>query len=458
MPCQACFSCGRPGHMAKDCRVAPRMVNPVNDRNLTAAPGACYECGGTDHFKEACTRGGSLGPEHRDGIKPSKLGFSYEIKIASGQLVEIDKVISDCKLKIEGHVFDINLIPFGSGSFDVIIGMDWLSNHKAEIICHEKVVRIPLQDGKVLNIKKKTKTKQNGQNRARDWKKRRHLNNLVVPAVEIQLIINLVDIALASGVDIIIEGLDGDDNDEDYDKESIISTNTNIFEIPSSDAITTSLSILPNEDLEDSLIMGNEELSTIPEKESDEFIKSSVEDLFPIPSESEDTSGSKSSLSDEDVPEDNVKIYSNPLFEFDDEHISSDVNPLFDKALENIKSKDSNLDEPDLLVTPLSDANKDECFDLGGDVDEINDCEDGYNDSEGDILYLESFLSDDTTLNLPPKVFLDRDLRSLSDAPIDDLMSEDKNFDIGICVKKISPTYVILPFEDRHYLFFTYVV
>ncbi|GKA91258.1 hypothetical protein Tco_0813128 [Tanacetum coccineum] len=56
-------------------------------------------------------------------IEPSDLGFSYEIKISSGQLVEIDKVIKGCKLEIEGHMFDINLIPFGSGSFDVIIGL-----------------------------------------------------------------------------------------------------------------------------------------------------------------------------------------------------------------------------------------------------------------------------------------------------------------------------------------------
>ncbi|GJR19004.1 putative reverse transcriptase domain-containing protein [Tanacetum coccineum] len=42
-------------------------------------------------------------------------------EIASGQLVEIDKVIRGCKLVIEGHVFDINLISFGSRSFDVII-------------------------------------------------------------------------------------------------------------------------------------------------------------------------------------------------------------------------------------------------------------------------------------------------------------------------------------------------
>ncbi|GKA08038.1 putative reverse transcriptase domain-containing protein, partial [Tanacetum coccineum] len=86
------------------------------------------------------------------GLEPSNLGFRFEIEIASGQLVEIDKVIKGCKLEIEGHVFDIDLIPFGHGSFDMIIGMDWLSNYKAKIICHEKVVRIPLPDGKVLRV------------------------------------------------------------------------------------------------------------------------------------------------------------------------------------------------------------------------------------------------------------------------------------------------------------------
>ncbi|GKF62790.1 hypothetical protein Tco_0182844, partial [Tanacetum coccineum] len=139
---------------------------------------------------------------------------------------------------------------------------------------------------------------------------------------------------------------------------------------------------------EDSLIMGNEELSIIPEKELDEFVNSSVEDLVPILSESASTckndsesvspssddfspisifeekfmtfsnplfdsnddftSSDDESLSDEDVLEDNVKIYSNPHFKFDYEYISSDVNPLFDEVLKDIKCKDSydsNLDE-----------------------------------------------------------------------------------------------------------------
>ncbi|GKA59718.1 putative reverse transcriptase domain-containing protein [Tanacetum coccineum] len=86
------------------------------------------------------------------GLEPNDLGFKYEIEIASGQLAEIDKVIKGCKLEIEGHVFDIGLIPFGHGSFDVIIGMDWLSDNKAEIIFHEKVVRIPLPYGNVLRV------------------------------------------------------------------------------------------------------------------------------------------------------------------------------------------------------------------------------------------------------------------------------------------------------------------
>ncbi|GJZ29479.1 hypothetical protein Tco_0574126 [Tanacetum coccineum] len=148
-----------------------------------------------------------------------------------------------------------------------------------------------------------------------------------------------------------------------------------------------------------SLIMGNEELSTILEKESDEFIKSIVEDHIPIPREFEDTSGSDSESvlpsSDDFSPsfEEKSVTFSNPLFEFNDEYISNDVSPLFDEVLEDIECKDSydsNLDEPALLVTPLSDANEDECFDPEGVIDEINafldmdismDIENGYHDS-----------------------------------------------------------------------------
>ncbi|GJV28328.1 putative reverse transcriptase domain-containing protein [Tanacetum coccineum] len=171
-PFRTCFNCNRPGHLAKDCRGVPRNVTPVNARNPTVR--ASYKCGSTDHVRSACPRmNRAQGPEENypnqvaannggqvvetkgtrlrvghscweqkklariqtffvsttfiplSGIEPNDLGFRYEIEISSEQLVEIDKVIK---------------------------GMDWLANYKDEIICHEKVVRIPLPDGKVLRV------------------------------------------------------------------------------------------------------------------------------------------------------------------------------------------------------------------------------------------------------------------------------------------------------------------
>nr|GEW97866.1 putative reverse transcriptase domain-containing protein [Tanacetum cinerariifolium] len=136
---------GRNGTIKKNPEKRGNVREPSKDRN------------GRENNKKTRTRNAfATTPNPVKGgytdIEPIDLGFSYEIEIASGQLVEIDKVIRGCKLEIEGHVFEINLIPFGSGSFDVIIGIDWLSDHKAKIICHEKLVRIPLLDSKVLRV------------------------------------------------------------------------------------------------------------------------------------------------------------------------------------------------------------------------------------------------------------------------------------------------------------------
>ncbi|GJU59363.1 reverse transcriptase domain-containing protein [Tanacetum coccineum] len=166
--------------------------------------------------------------------------------------------------------------------------------------------------------------------------------------------------------------------------------------------------------------------------------------------------GDDESFLKEDVQEENFQIYSNPLFEFDDNYNSSDINPLFNEILEDVEHKDSNVsnfDELVLLNTPLFD--EDECFDSGGDINKIDDFLDDYNDSEGDVL--EIFHN--TTHNLFPEVFFDHDPRSLKDEPDnDDLMTEDKVFDPGVIEKIFSPSCVRLSFKHHHYLFFKIVV
>ncbi|GJR97475.1 putative reverse transcriptase domain-containing protein [Tanacetum coccineum] len=87
--------------------MGPRVVNPLNSRNQTAARGACFECSGTDHYKAACPRlNRALRP---GGNRPNQV------------------------MAVEG-------------------GMDWLCRHKAKIVCHEKVVRIPLPNDEMLRV------------------------------------------------------------------------------------------------------------------------------------------------------------------------------------------------------------------------------------------------------------------------------------------------------------------
>ncbi|GJY22132.1 putative reverse transcriptase domain-containing protein [Tanacetum coccineum] len=81
-----------------------------------------------------------------------KVNPGYVIEVAYGKKVEVDRVIRNCKLELGTSQFTIDLIPLGHGSFDVIVGMDWLYEHKAEIVCHEKVVKIPLESGEILHV------------------------------------------------------------------------------------------------------------------------------------------------------------------------------------------------------------------------------------------------------------------------------------------------------------------
>ncbi|GKE85177.1 putative reverse transcriptase domain-containing protein [Tanacetum coccineum] len=85
-------------------------------------------------------------------IPPITLDTTYDIEMADGNLVGTNTVIQGCTLILLNQPFEIDLMPIKLGSFDVVIGMDWLSKYHARIICDEKVVHIPI-DGETLIIR-----------------------------------------------------------------------------------------------------------------------------------------------------------------------------------------------------------------------------------------------------------------------------------------------------------------
>nr|GEW81709.1 reverse transcriptase domain-containing protein [Tanacetum cinerariifolium] len=85
-------------------------------------------------------------------IPPTIIDTFYNIEMADENLVSTNTAIQGCTLTLLNRPFEIKLVPIRLGSFDVVVGMDWLSNYHAKIICDEKVVHI-LIDGETLIIR-----------------------------------------------------------------------------------------------------------------------------------------------------------------------------------------------------------------------------------------------------------------------------------------------------------------
>ncbi|GKD70243.1 hypothetical protein Tco_1324333 [Tanacetum coccineum] len=170
-----------------------------------------------------------------------------------------------------------------------------------------------------------------------------------------------------------------------------------------------------------------------------------------------------------------LPIFPIPVQDSDSHREEIDIFPCLDDLIppeierDDYDSEDDEnltVDESVLLHTPFPD--KDECFEPGGDNDEIDAflaievptyIEEGYYDSDGDVFYLEKLLIDDTTHNLFPKVLFDHEPQCFKDeSEFDTLKNMVKVFDPRIWEKTFSPSCVRLSSKDHHYLLFTIVV
>ncbi|GJZ92283.1 putative reverse transcriptase domain-containing protein [Tanacetum coccineum] len=180
-PCTPkCTNCRKLGHLAKDCRSRPATANNNNrnnnnnnnrNNNNPRAQGAntnaivCFELGvagqnpdnnvvtGTFLLNNRCAS--ILFDTGADrsfvstqfstliNIAPTTLDHGYNVELADGRIIWVNTVLLGCTLNFLNHPFHVDLMPVEMGTYDVIIGMDWLTKYQAVIDCAKKIVRIP---------------------------------------------------------------------------------------------------------------------------------------------------------------------------------------------------------------------------------------------------------------------------------------------------------------------------
>ncbi|GJS75326.1 putative reverse transcriptase domain-containing protein [Tanacetum coccineum] len=76
-------------------------------------------------------------------IPPTTLDTNYNVELADGKSLTTNTILKGCTLNLQNHLFEIDLLPIELGSFNVIVGMDWMAEHRAEVVCYEKYIRVP---------------------------------------------------------------------------------------------------------------------------------------------------------------------------------------------------------------------------------------------------------------------------------------------------------------------------
>ncbi|GJV68955.1 putative reverse transcriptase domain-containing protein [Tanacetum coccineum] len=159
-----CHACGEKGHYANQCRKTTnnnaqgraymlRDMNAHQDPNVVTGmfllnqhlARVLFDSGADKSFV-------SISLASMLNIPPITIDTFYNIEMADENLVSTNTVIQGATLTLLNQPFEIDLMPIKLGSFDVVIGMDWLSKYHARIICNEKVVHIPI-NGETLIIR-----------------------------------------------------------------------------------------------------------------------------------------------------------------------------------------------------------------------------------------------------------------------------------------------------------------
>ncbi|GJZ75813.1 reverse transcriptase domain-containing protein [Tanacetum coccineum] len=148
-PCTIkCQTCNKVGHMTRNYR----NKGPATGSNLQPVLVTCHACGEKGHYRNQCPKANN-NAHGRSYLLRDKNAHQYlnlvtdtsnDIEMTDGNLVGTNTVIQGCTLILQNQPFKIDLMPIKLGSFDVVIGMDWLSKYHAKIICDEKVVNVPI--------------------------------------------------------------------------------------------------------------------------------------------------------------------------------------------------------------------------------------------------------------------------------------------------------------------------
>ncbi|GKD32690.1 putative reverse transcriptase domain-containing protein [Tanacetum coccineum] len=144
----ACYECGNPGHIKKNC---PKLKNHGNNNRNGTTQGRAYALGERDASPDSNVITSTFLLNNRYAtilfdtgadrsfvsntfsalinITPATLKSHYDVELADGKIVGVNTIIHGCTLKFMNYPFNIDLMPVPLGSFDVIIGMDWLTKY-----------------------------------------------------------------------------------------------------------------------------------------------------------------------------------------------------------------------------------------------------------------------------------------------------------------------------------------